>query len=133
MPSVSGPRSSIPPREGEFLKRMQTIAEQHLADPCFTTADAAACLAMSRMHLNRKLRTITGKSTHQFIQAMRLESARTALLAQQLPVKVIALRVGFRSTSHFTKAFRVKFGVSPLQYRKNNHVDSPARFPAIFS
>jgi AraC-like DNA-binding protein len=122
-PAVPSPRRPILARESEFLVRMQMIAEEHIADPRFTTTDAAACLAMSRMHLNRLLRSLTGQSTHQFIQALRLESARMALLSLPLPVAEIAQRAGFKSTSHFTKAFRLRFGVPPAQYRRQNPLD----------
>ncbi len=105
--------------EREFLEHVHRIAGEHLSDPSFTTANAAECLEMSRMHLNRRLRTLTGKSTHQLIQEMRLESAREVLVTEQLPVAAVAERVGFKSISQFTRAFRVRFGAPPAEYR--NH------------
>jgi AraC-like DNA-binding protein len=35
------------------------------------------------------------------------------------PLTVIASKCGFQSLSHFSKAFKQQFGVSPLQYRKS--------------
>jgi AraC-like DNA-binding protein len=121
------PSSGHPIRKDmkEFLDCMHRIAEEHLSDPLFTTSDAAESLGMSRMHLNRKLRSLTGQSTHQFIQERRLESARTALLRESLPVAAIAARVGFKSVSQFTKAFRFRYGAPPAEYRRQNLGGAP--------
>jgi transcriptional regulator GlxA family with amidase domain len=132
-PPAFCPRYPMLPWEEEFVKRIKTIAEQHINDPHFTTTVAATSLAMSRMHLNRKLRASTGQSTHQFIQAVRLEASRSLLLAQPLPVNVIAGQVGFKSTSHFTRVFRLKFGLSPSQYRRQCQIDPPSEPPVTAS
>jgi len=127
-----GPSSLSPAcvRERECLKRAHRIAEEHLADPFFSTSDAAAYLFMSRMHLNRSLRKLTGQSTHQFILEKRLECARRVLLKQSIPVTAVAARVGFRSSSHFSKAFRVRDGATPAAYRRANpYSGSPINWP----
>ncbi len=100
----------------QFLERFRTIVSEHYSDPAFTTAAAAGKVEMSRMHLNRKLRELTGQSTHEFIKTMRLEAARE-LLPKPLPVAFIAHSVGFKSSSHFAGVFRSKFGVPPSEYR----------------
>ncbi len=100
----------------EFLERFREIVAQHRSDRGFTTQAAAASVAMSRMHLNRKLQALTGQSTHEFIRAMRLEAARD-LLQMPLSVESIAESVGFKDSSHFAKAFREKFGAGPSRYR----------------
>jgi AraC-like DNA-binding protein len=109
----------------EFLERFRKIVSEHHSDRGFTTRVAAESVAMSRMHLNRKLRALTGQSTHEFIRAMRLEAARD-LLQMPLSVEFIAGAVGFKSSSYFAKAFRQRFGVRPSKYRA---VKSQAREP----
>ena len=99
----------------EFLRRFRDIAAQHCSDSEFTTEVAAASVAMSRMHLNRKLRALTGKSTHKFIREVRLEAAR-AMILKQLPIGYVAKSVGFRSSSQFAKVFRERFGSSPSTF-----------------
>ena len=77
------------------------------------------------MHLNRKLRALTGQSTHEFIRTMRLETARD-LLQKHMPVEFIAGSVGFKSSSHFAKVFQQRFGAKPSTYRT---MKSQAREP----
>ena len=100
----------------ELLGRFREIVVQHCSDTGFTTQVAAASVAMSRMHLNRKLRALTGHSTHEFITTIRLEVARD-LLQKPLRVESIAESVGFKSSSHFAKVFRERFGTRPSAYR----------------
>jgi len=106
----------LSPHDQQFLEQLREIVEQHLGDTEFTTAVAAATLGMSRMHLNRKLRALMGHSTHEHIQEMRLDKAR-AMLSQPLPLVLIAHSFGFKSGSHFSKAFQKRFGVTPSVFR----------------
>jgi AraC-like DNA-binding protein len=104
------------PRDLEFLAQFRKTVEEHLPDGDFTTSAAAANVELSRMHLNRKLRALTGQSTHKFIQTARLEAARR-MLSEQLPIGEVARAVGFKSTSHFSRVFRQRFGHPPSSLR----------------
>jgi AraC-like DNA-binding protein len=115
---VLRPRIIIPPISPEdqmFLERFHETVTLHQSESPFTTEDAAAALGISRMHLNRKVHALTGVSTHEYIRQTRLEGAKV-LLSEQLPVAFIAKSFGFRSMSHFAKAFRQQFGVKPSVY-----------------
>ena len=68
------PHASSPPlsrRDQEFLERVREIVALHQSESAFTTSDVAAGLGISRMHLNRKLRALTGQSTHQFQSSIK--------------------------------------------------------------
>jgi transcriptional regulator GlxA family with amidase domain len=104
--------------EAAFLQKVTAMVRSHLGDADFTTEDAAAELGMSRMHLNRLLRRLTGQSTHDFLLSARLRSAGALLLARPLPIHVIAELVGFRSHPHFAKAFHQATGMRPSEYRR---------------
>jgi AraC-like DNA-binding protein len=100
-----------------FVAQVHDVIQQHLGDPLYTTTAAATDLGMSRMHLNRRLRALTGKSTHEFIRAIRLDAAREMLLHSNDPVRAVAAAVGFSSTSHFAHAFCDRFGMTPSNFR----------------
>jgi transcriptional regulator GlxA family with amidase domain len=68
------------------------------------------------MPFGRKLRALTGQSTHEYILKMRLQEAR-ALLSQTRPVTFCARSCGFKSSSHSARAFRERFGDSPSGFR----------------
>ena len=73
-------------------------------------------MGMSRMNLYRKLQAITGQTPTEFIRTIRLKRAAQLLQDGKLNVSEVADRVGFSSSSYFTKCFKEQFGVLPTQY-----------------
>lgn len=73
-------------------------------------------MGMSRMNLYRKLQAITGQTPTDFIRTIRLKRAAQLLRDGKLNVSEVADRVGFSSSSYFTKCFKELFGVLPTQY-----------------
>ncbi len=102
--------------DSQFLERAIESIEAHLDEPDFETKALASELGLSRSQLNRKLRALTGQSTHQFIRTLRLNRAAQLLEKHTGNVSEIAYEVGFNSPSHFTQVFREKFGITPTQY-----------------
>ena len=72
---------------------------------------------ISLTHFRRIFRRVTQHSPVHFLQKCRLDRAAQELATTQRPVKEIALDVGYCSISHFSRTFKRRFGVSPLQFR----------------
>jgi DNA-binding response OmpR family regulator len=107
---------AITSMDEQFLKKSMDVVEQNLSDPEFSTEMFAKKVAMSRAQMNRKLRALTGQSTHEFIRAYRLMRAAQLLQHRAGTVSEICYDVGFNSLSHFAKAFREQFGQSPSEF-----------------
>lgn len=73
---------------------------------------------LSRAQLMRLFKQQTGISPHAFVNYIRLQEAALLLKQSAESVLSIALKVGFQSETHFGKAFKKQFGMSPGQYRK---------------
>jgi transcriptional regulator GlxA family with amidase domain len=87
----------------------------------------AARLGLSERTFYRKFVAATGVSPAHFIEAVRLDAART-LLSQGLTLKAIAAQVGMAPTARFTRAFERRFGVSPSLFREmHSSVSTDAR------
>jgi AraC family transcriptional regulator len=71
----------------------------------------------SPFHLARAFKRVTGMSLHQHRLALRLHASLTMLRDGCDDVGRIALDLGFSDHSHFTAAFRRRFGVTPSRYR----------------
>jgi transcriptional regulator GlxA family with amidase domain len=84
----------------------------------------AARVGLSERSFYRKFTSATGQSPAHFIERVRLDAART-LLAQRLPIKTIAVKVGLAPTARFTAAFTRQFGVSPRLFRETHMMPSP--------
>lgn len=59
----------------------------------------------------------SGDSVGSFIRARRLARARQELANTDDPITDIAARWQFYDSSHFTRAFRAQYGISPSEYR----------------
>lgn len=84
-------------------------------------------LGMSRVHLYKKLLSITGKSPIEFIRTIRLKRAAQLLRESQQNVSEIAYQVGFNNPKYFSKYFKEEFGVLPSAYQnkaENESADS---------
>jgi len=99
-----------------FLKRLAEHIERHVADAAYDTEAVARDMCMSRMQLNRKLNTLTGKSTHEVVREFRLQRAAVLLRSHAGNISGVAYDVGFNSLSHFARAFRERFGVVPSEF-----------------
>lgn len=87
-----------------------------LAEP-LRLDDVAQAACFSPFHFHRVFRTATGETVADFVMRVRLERA-VYLLSHRAGARLsdVALACGFSSSSHFSRAFRAKFGVSPRQF-----------------
>ncbi|GAA3956841.1 helix-turn-helix transcriptional regulator [Allohahella marinimesophila] len=72
---------------------------------------------MSPFHFARLFRASIGCAPYQYVLEQRLIRARDLLRQSGQKITVIALLCGFGDHSHFSRAFRKRFGVTPSQYR----------------
>jgi DNA-binding response OmpR family regulator len=76
-------------------------------------------VGLSRVHLHRKLKELTGQSTRDFIRNIRLKQAAELLHSKKLTISEVAYAVGFSSLSHFSNSFKEFYGVTPKEYMEN--------------
>jgi len=109
-----GERYSV---EDPTLLAVVGLMESHLADPLNVT-QLALLSGMSPRHLQRRFEARVGVSLMRFYRALRLDKARELLGQTGLPVLDVALATGFVNGSHFTRAFRDRFGMPPSAIRR---------------
>lgn len=106
------PEARLAVRIGAVMRHI----EEHLAAPL----DLEALCQLSRMSpstLQRAFRAGVGRSVVQHVLATRLQAARELLLATDLAVGEIAVRVGIPDPNYFARLFRSKVGVTPRAFR----------------
>ncbi len=103
-----------------FLQQIEKCIEGNLQNRSFTTEKFADELNITRPHLNRKLKALTGLTTTQFILNMRLERAALLLKKNGGTVKEIANDVGLPNVPYFTRCFKKHFDMTPGQYRERH-------------
>ncbi len=113
--------------ENDFLKGVIKIIEENLSDEHFEVPDLAQQLNMSRSNLLRKVKSLSGLSVSVFIRNVRLHHAKELLKDGSLTASEVSFKVGFNSTSYFTKCFRELFGYPPGEERNQVKVFSRRR------
>lgn len=79
--------------------------------------DLARRAGLSERSFYRKFTDATGKTPAHFVETVRLDAART-LIAKGLPLKVVAGKVGLRSSARLGAAFERRFGMAPSLFRR---------------
>ena len=96
---------------------------QKLNDFDFTTefnlSDIYALSNYSQTTLSREFKKYVGKTLIAYINDLKLNYACNQLKHTDLSILSIASSLGFDSLSHFSHLFKKKYGITPLQYRKN--------------
>jgi transcriptional regulator GlxA family with amidase domain len=92
------------------------LIQAHGAEPC-TVELLARAVNMSPSYLSRLFRRQTGHSPASFVREQRLRRAYELIQTTFLSVKEIMAAVGWNDPSHFSRAFKQRFGVSPQGLR----------------
>jgi transcriptional regulator GlxA family with amidase domain len=98
------------------LLRVVERMEQNLEAP-IARGDLARLAGVSLRQLERLFRLHLGRSLGEHYLALRLDRARDLLRQTSLSVLEVALVCGFASASHFSRAYRVRFGHPPRAER----------------
>ena len=91
--------------------------EENLSNADISVEAMADALAMSRVHLYKKLMALTGLSPSEFIRQIRLRHAEQLLRKSQLTVAEVAYKVGFNNPRYFSKYFKDMYGMIPSEYK----------------
>lgn len=104
-------------KKEEAARRALAYIERNL-DSGLDLEKIAQALNYSKFYVARAFKEHTGETLHRYIQDRRLERAAERLLETEQPIIEIALEAGYGSQQAFTQAFRVVYGRTPQEYRK---------------
>jgi signal transduction histidine kinase/ligand-binding sensor domain-containing protein/DNA-binding response OmpR family regulator len=100
----------------QLIRKAIEYTEANMSNPRLSVEELSRELGMSRVHLYKKLLSLTGKTPIEFIRIIRLKRAAQLLKESRLTVSEIAYEVGFNNPKYFRKYFKDEFGVLPSQY-----------------
>ncbi len=76
-------------------------------------------LHLSPKYLSSLLKVLTGQNTQQYIHDKLIEKAKEKLSTTNMSVSEIAYELGFEHLQSFSKLFKSKTNVSPLEFRQS--------------
>jgi AraC-like DNA-binding protein len=84
-----------------------------------TVQDIAQSLNLSPNYLSSLLKVLTGQSTQQHIHDKLIDKAKEKLSMTNLSISEIAYELGFEHSQSFSKLFKTKTQLSPLEFRQS--------------
>ncbi|MBO4801639.1 MAG: helix-turn-helix domain-containing protein [Bacteroidaceae bacterium] len=99
-----------------LMDRIIQSVNHHLDDSEFSVEQLCEEAGISRAHLHRKMKEMTGMPVTEFIRNIRLEQAARLLKERKLNVTQVAYSVGFSNLGYFSTVFRKHFGLTPREY-----------------
>ena len=100
-----------------FLRKFAEQIEAVYADPEYNVEKLSETLGLSRGHLHRKIKELTGTAPVEFLRTYRLNKATQLLRQNAYTVSEVAYRTGFSSPAYFSKCFKAVYGVTPTEYQ----------------
>lgn len=96
-----------------LLKYMESNYSQHLSLDFL-----ASFTNMDKYYLSKEFKKYTGFSPNDYLISLRINQAKNLLKTTSFPAVQIAHEVGIHDMNNFTKLFKKKTGMTPIQYRK---------------
>lgn len=108
----------------QVLDRLEVILNDHFNSSVLekglpTVQHIADELNVSPNYLTSLLKVLTGQSTQQHIHDKLIEKAKEKLSTTDLSVSEIAYELGFEHSQSFSKLFKRKTKLSPLEFRQS--------------
>ncbi|HET7178891.1 MAG TPA: helix-turn-helix transcriptional regulator [Chryseosolibacter sp.] len=109
----------------DLLHKLEEILEAYFNDEKSLTQGIptvqflADNLSVSPGYLSDMLRSLTGQNAQQHIHSKLIEKAKEKISTTNLTISEIAYQLGFEHLSSFTKLFKTKTNLSPVEYRQS--------------
>ncbi|MCQ2064382.1 MAG: ATP-binding protein [Bacteroidaceae bacterium] len=103
----------------KYLLKVTTLIENNIDDPELSVTKLCALGGFSEKQLYRKIKSMTGKSTVEYIRSIRMKKAAMLLQSCKFTVSEAMYMVGFSNTSYFARTFSEIYGKSPSEYQQS--------------
>ncbi len=100
-------------RFGQVNRTVQRIHSEYARD--LTVEELAETAGMSASAFHQNFKAVTSTSPLQYLKTIRLHKARMLMVYEGLRAGMAADRVGYESSSQFSREFKRLFGASPLE------------------
>ena len=108
----------------QVLDKLEAILNKHFSDDAIqkglpNVQYIAGQLNLSPDYLSTLLKVTTGQNTQQHIHEKLIEKAKEKLSATNMSVSEIAYELGFEHSQSFSKLFKTKTNLSPMEFRQS--------------
>lgn len=107
---------TLPNLQFPSIQRALTYIHNYFRKP-LTLEEAAEQAQLAPNYFSECFHKATGVSFQGYLQNLRMKFAAAMLISSDLPVTDICYASGYNTLSHFTRAFKHRYGQSPTSYR----------------
>ncbi|MBQ7419548.1 MAG: helix-turn-helix domain-containing protein [Prevotella sp.] len=106
--------------DDKLLERIMQVINKNISNADLSVDSIADEVGISRVHLHRKMKELTGQTPHDFIRNIRLKQAANLLANQSMNITEVMYACGFNNAASFSTIFKKFYGMSPREYM-NEH------------
>lgn len=99
-----------------FMKKFIRMIEENYANPDFNIEKGSEKLGLSRVHLYRKVKELSGITPIDFLRNYRLKHAAEILRQRSATISEVAYSTGFGSPAYFSKCFKAVYHITPSEF-----------------
>ena len=109
----------------QLLERLENLVDDYFEDENLRSKGLPSVqfisdrLNVSPTYLRSLLKLLTGENTQQYIHNKLIEKAKEKLSVTDLSISEIAFELGFEHSQSFSKLFKTKTNLSPLEFRQS--------------
>ena len=107
--------------DDKLLERVMTVINKNLSNSDLSVDGIADEVGISRVHLHRKMKELTGQTPHDFIRNIRLKQAAHLLANQNMNITEVMYACGFNNSASFSTIFKRFYGLSPRDYMREHN------------
>lgn len=116
---ISPTASDIAAQLEHYAAHMENRTSQDAGQD--TIRKIAAEIGYSTSSVNRMFSRAFGMSPRQYLSTLMLKKSKLLLMDPELTIENIALRMGYKNISHFSRQFKRWTGESPSEFRHKFH------------
>ncbi|MDQ8737155.1 helix-turn-helix domain-containing protein [Paenibacillus sp. LHD-38] len=102
----------------KLLEELLSYIRANYQDEQFSIQALASHFSLSEAYIMRYVKKQTGETVLQHLNRLRMSHTKELLIRTDLPVKDIALQVGYSDVSSFIRKFKQSEKLTPGEYRK---------------
>ncbi|MCF0071043.1 helix-turn-helix transcriptional regulator [Dyadobacter sp. CY261] len=111
----------------DLLEKLEAVLDHYFTNQTAvneglpTVGYLAEQVNLSPSYLSDMLRSLLGQNAQQYIHDKLIEKAKENLSTTNLTVREVAYALGFEHSQSFSKLFKTKTSLSPLEFRRSFH------------
>jgi signal transduction histidine kinase/ligand-binding sensor domain-containing protein/DNA-binding response OmpR family regulator len=117
--AIKLPPIEVQSQEEQFMKHLIEVMNENIDNFELNIDFLATEMGMSRTVFFNKLKSLTGFSPVEFVREMRVERAADYIRNTNFSMSEISYRVGIEDPRYFSRCFKLKYGMTPSEYRQS--------------